>query len=1252
MKVKYTNEQWQAVTESGCNILVSAAAGSGKTAVLTERIVQKIIDKENPKDINSLLIVTFTDAATSEMRQRISAKLEEALINTEEKDPLLAAHISKQITLLNKSYISTIDSFCLNTVRQNFNLLDIDPNFRIIDNSENDIIKEEILDELLEELYEKNEKDFINFINFFSDNYPKNTDSNAKKYILGIYTIMQNMPNPFEWLNISTENFNLNDKENFFKTKWAKFITDKIISSFNKINSYNEKILNLLYSHPEKSEKFIVSFEDFKLYLIKCEKILKEDFKNLEFLLNKKFKLINSRTSINSDIKDSVLELKKDLSEELNKFYVFLNYFSDKSFEMTKNTYPIIRTLQDIIKEFSKRLFNIKKEKSIFSFNDISHLALEALSDNKGKPSNTAIEFQNKFDEIILDEYQDISELQEAILSLISRKNELSNRFMVGDIKQCIYGFRFANPYLFAKKYEIYTTDFSKAKNDGYRIDLSKNFRSRECILSAINFIFKQIMTKEFSGIEYDKNAMLYYGADFPPQPEGVNIAELVEFELINSDKIQNDENTINPNLYDEKDDFENDDLNNLMNTELELSLIANKIEYMINTEKLHIYDKDLKKYRPVQYKDIVIMSFSVKDISIIIQDIFTRKKIPFSTKTKGNFFDSLEVAIALSFLSVIDNPYQDIELFTVLHSPVYSFTFAELSKIKILLPEKYFYSALLRYITPENKNREAVIVKKINIFLADFEKWKNISLNSTINELLQTIYDDTDYYNYVGILSNGNLRRENLKVLQEKAVKFEKTNSKGLFKFIKYVEKIKKTDFNENETISQDERNAVIVTNIHQSKGLEYPVLFLCGLSKKFNFDSSSSPADKDFGIGIKFKDIENNIKFNTISQRSIYMKHKEEIIAEAIRLLYVALTRAREKLILVGNIKNFEKTMYRLLKNSNTSDKQFSYDFIENIKSFMEIIVSSLARHKAGEPLREFYDKEYIINEELYNDCSQWKINITNRSLLNISEKQSSEQKKQLYSELLNLDVSKDYSGLKKEIERRLNWVYPNCEIKNIPIITSISEIKRKMYESEEYIPTTLPSPNFTKEYIGLSSAQKGTAVHTLLEHIDFNINYDLEKIKKHIEQLVKINILSKQESESINTKKILTFLSSEIVKRIKLSDSVYKETPFVMGLSPYEILGNEYININADDNNILVHGIIDLYFEENNNLILLDYKTDYIENNNINEILDKYKIQINLYKKALELSTGKKVSEAGLYLFGINSYVTLIRDEIIKE
>ncbi len=1241
MSVKYTKEQWKAVSESGCNILVSAAAGSGKTAVLTERIIQKIINPENPENIDSLLIVTFTDAATSEMRQRISAKLDEAFSLYETENPELAEHISRQITLLNKAYISTIDSFCLNVVRKNFNILDIDPNFRIIDNSEDDIIKEEILEELFEELYEKNEESFINFINFFSNNYSKNTDSNAKSFILNVYTFMQSMPDPLKWLDESVNKFNIKNKEDFYKNDWVKFIVTEVLLYISNMKTYAEKILDLLYSEPDTGEKFILTFEEFMKYLTECETIIQNNLNNCHSLLENPFKIADLKTSkknpLSDNIKQTVSELKTALSKKLKSFYGYLNYFSDNSFKITKNTYPIMLKLQYILKEFSQRFFNVKKEKFIFSFNDISHLALNVLSDKNGNPSNSAIEFQNKFHEIIMDEYQDSSELQESILSLISKnENGVSNRFMVGDIKQCIYGFRLANPYLFAEKYSSYTTDFSKSKEyDGYKIDLSKNFRSREHILSAINFIFKQIMTKEFSNIEYDKNAMLYYGADFPVPPENTNISDIIELELIKADKINNEDN-------DETEEIPDDDLNDLVNAELELLVIANKIDYMINTEKLHIYDNNLKQYRPLRYKDIVILAYSVKDISSVVQDIFSQKKIPFTAKTKGTYFDSIEISIILAFLSIIDNPYQDTELFTVLHSPIYSFTFDELAKIKIVLPEKSFYSALIHYTTAENKNRDPKTIHKINIFLSDFNRWREISLNSTINELLQTIYDDTDYYNYVGLLPNGNLRRANLKIFQEKAIQFEKTNSKGLFKFMRYIEKVKKSNFTENETIFYDDEDAVTITNIHQSKGLEYPVLFLCSLNKKFNFDPNRPPVDQFLGIGLKYKDIKNHTKFNTVSQHSIYLKHKNEIIAEEIRLLYVALTRAKEKLILVGSINKFENTLQKILSDANTSEKQFSYTYIESLDSFMKIIISSLARHKDADIIRNFSNEKFKLNNELYNDCSKWKINITDRSQLSIYEKYSEEKKLKLYKQLQTLDINIDYSGKKEEIKRRLLWTYPNCEIKNIPITTSISEIKRRFYEEEEYIPKILPSPAFIKEYTGLSPAQKGTAVHTLLEHIDFNKTYDTVSLKNYVQLLVKNNILSKQEADSININKIILFLSSEIVKRIKASNSVHKETPFVIGLTPSEVFGAEYININSDNNKILVHGIIDLYFEENGSFVLLDYKTDYIENNNVSKISDKYKIQIELYKKSIELSSGKKVSEAGLYLFNADSYI----------
>jgi len=1237
MSVKYTEKQKEAIYTNGCNILVAAAAGSGKTAVLTERIVQKVINKDNPQNIDSLLIGTFTEAATSEMRQRIASKLDKAFEIAEKNNDFLAEHISKQITLLNKSYISTIDSFCLNIVRKNFNLLDIDPNFRIIDNAEDDIIKEEVLNLFFEELYEKNDSDFIDFIKFFSDNYAKNTDTKVKKIIFDIYKLMQSMPNPLNWLNKSVESFNLSDDKTIFETKWINFIKKELSIKLEEVNNKNDYILNLFYSYPDTSEKFINCFEEFKEHLKYCKNIIENDLKNYTLITETNFKFVQLRKSKANPLNDELYEkltsnkLKDKLTKSYKDFKTTFDYFSKESLDLIRNTYPALKTMRDIIEEFSQRCFKIKKEKFTFSFNDISHLALKVLMDENGNPTNIAKELRNKFNEVITDEYQDVSELQESILSLVSRQNpNLPNRFMVGDIKQCIYGFRLANPQLFANKYDSYTTDISFAKDNGYRIDLFDNFRSRECILSAINFIFKQTMTKSFCKINYDNNAMLHYGANYPTADDNIKISDSVELELINPDK----------------DDEElDDDIKDLIGLELEFTVIANKIENMVNIEKLHIYDNTKKNYRPVEYRDIVILCRSTKKIPTVLQTIFTKNKIPFSAKAKIGYFESLEVETILAFLSVLDNPYQEIQLYTVLHSPVYSFTFDELVKVKTTFPNKSFYDAMLFYITAENKDREIKIVDKINLFLRDFEKWKEFSLNSTINELLQTIYDDTDYYNYIGTFPNGNLRRMNLKLLQEKAIQFEKTNSKGLFKFMKYIEKVKSTEISEEANIFYENENVVTVTNIHQSKGLEYPVVFICNINKNFFFDTKKYPVDQTLGIGARYKDTENNVVYNTIPYKAIRAKEQNDIRSEEMRILYVAMTRAKEKLILSGSIQNFNETISNYIKYTNTPNEPLPEILLERSKSFAEIIIASLARHKSGTLLREYLPEPKNtenINKVIFNDFSNWKINITTRADLSISQKKSNAEKQELYKQLQTLDITRDYSGLKEEIKKRLNWTYPNCEIQNIPITTSISEIKRKAYDEEEYIPKNLPSPHFIKEYIGLTSAQKGTAMHTIMEHIDLKNNYNKTSLNNYIHELVNKNILSKQEEDSINIQKILTFLNSEIAARIKKSDKIHKETQFVMGLKPSDILGSEYLYSDKDpNNNILVHGIIDLYFEENNKLILLDYKTDYVENNNTSYIISKYKIQIELYKKALELSTGKEVKEAGLYLFGANAY-----------
>ncbi len=1221
MGINYTETQKKAIYKDGCNLLVAAAAGSGKTAVLTERIIQKIINKENPIDITSLLIVTFTEAATSEMRQRISKRLETELFLAEKENSDMAYHISKQLSLLNKAQISTIDSFCLNVVRKNFNFLDIDPNFRIADKSEIEIIKDEILENLFEELYEKNSPDFIEFIKFFSKNYIKNSDTQVKLIVNQTYDIMQSMPNPREWLEESVNEYDFSNGKTIFETKWAKVLIENLLFLIDKIKN-DAKSAVLLLKSSDSGEKFITFFLDFCSYLDNCCESLKKlgniDCSALKNGFEYTIQLRSSKANpINPEIKDILSALNKEIKDDIKKFYSYLDFFSPKSESFLRKMYPVMQVLEYVVNEFSERLFNFKKEKLIFEFNDISHLALKILSDKNLK---TAREYQEKFVEIIMDEYQDTNEIQETILNLISGENlGVPNRFMVGDVKQCIYGFRLANPNLFSQKYDLY-----KENKNGCKIDLYDNFRSRECVLSAINFIFRQIMTKESCNIEYDENAMLHFGAKFKVcLDKNVKISNDVDFTVINSDK--NDE------------EFLDEEIKDMVNAELELVVIADKIENMINKEKLQIYDKDEGGYRAVEYRDIAILARSTKDLSQPLQNVFVKRQIPFSTEVKSGYFDCIEVSTILAFLSVIDNPYQDIELITVLHSPAYSFSFDELTKIKIVCPDKSFYSAMLAYVSQSSENVEAEIVNKLNLFFYDFEKWSETARNLTINELLQEIYDDTNYYNYVGIFPNGELRRLNLKALQEKAIEFEKINTKGLFRFLQYINKLKKLSSQNDMNISSENENFVRIVNVHQSKGLEYPVVFVCRLGKNFMKPKESFFVDQALGIGSKYNDTENKVIFDTLSKQALAFKQNKDSVAEEIRILYVALTRAREKLSFVCSISKFEETMRKYTKIMNFEKEQIPAFWTVYSENFAQMLISALSRHSTGSVFRAFSKEEPKINQNLFEDGSKWNISVVNRSDLSIAMQENENEQKQLYIELKKMQQGENDIALQEEINRRLLWEYPNCKIQNVPLTTSISEIKRKAYDEEEYIPRTLPSPNFVKEVVGLSASQRGTAVHTLLEHIDFNLEYDEEFLKEYLKKLSEKNILSEIEARSIDISKMLIFLNSDIKKRIQNSDYVFQETPFVMGIEPYELFKeDEYKNMKDD---ILVHGIIDLYFEENDGIVLLDYKTDFVDN--VNEIMKKYKIQIELYKRAIENATGKKVLEYGLYLFGVGKY-----------
>lgn len=1240
--VKFTQQQQDAVNTRNCDILVSAAAGSGKTAVLVQRIISMITDTSNPIDIDTLLVVTFTKAAAAEMRQRIFNAVSEKLENEPEN-----LNLQKQLTLLNKASITTIDSFCSTIVRKYFHLIDIDPNFKIADSTECELIKMYVIDEYFQELYEENNTEFINLVESYC---LKTNDDELINLILEIHNFIQSKPYPEKWLKECIEYFNLKDDDDIYDTKWLKIIEEQVKIELNSLSDSLKNGYKIINNKNGFAEGYLNALNEDKIIIDQLISASEKGMNELYNFFSKEIKFERLKTNKKKDtlseenkqkIKTIHSEIKNTISDLKNKIF-------SKSAQDLKDTiikiYPIIKTLGNVIIEFNRRFQNTKKEKMLVDFSDLEHFCIDILIDENGNPTKPALEIQEKYNEIIIDEYQDSNYVQELILSSISRmKTSIPNRFMVGDIKQCIYKFRLANPEIFMEKYNKYKNSDNIYEK---RIDLSKNFRSRKCILDAVNFLFFQLMTSDISEIEYDKESALYEGNKFPDIDEQskYNISDSSEFYIIDSTEIENNTNDEFDDIYDE--------INELKDAELEASFVADKIKKIINTEKTAIYDKDLKKYRPVEFKDIVILLRSTKTTAEIFAETLMTNGISAFASNSSGYFESIEIMTILSFLQIIDNPRQDIHLITVLHSPIYSFSWDELTEIKTCCDFKNFYDCIKYYISSENKDIDDKIVSKIIKFLSDLKKWKKMSVFASVNELLFSIYNETNYFNYVGILTGGSIRQANLNSLLEKSIQFEKTSFNGLFQFIKYIERIKESKNNDfgNAKIFSENENVVKILSVHKSKGLEFPIVFVCMLGKKINTQDSTKNflIHQELGFGPKYVDFEMRTQIDSIAKYAISKKITKETLSEELRILYVALTRAQEKLILVGTSKKVNEKLLKWGKFINLKQTKLPAYLILKPYSILDWIIPAISRHKDASVLRREYDYiENIYCNELYNHESKWKVDIISRNDIIIEKKQEKEKYYKLFNDLNNLDISKNYSTHKNEIDARLSWQYSHKLEQNLPSIVSISEIKRLYYlkqlpQHEETINTEIEfkPPEFIKIQRELTGSERGIAFHTVLEHINFKEIKNLNDLNLLIDNLYSRNILSEQEKNSINKTKIMKFLSSDIAQRIRNSNLIKRETPFVMGMTPYEIYEDEiYKDLKTT---ILVHGIIDLYFEENNKIILLDYKTDYVTKSNIEQIKSKYKVQINLYKKALEKNIKKEVSECVLYLFGIDSTV----------
>lgn len=1242
-EVKWTTEQLQAINEKNSNILVAAAAGSGKTAVLVERIIHKIIDEHI--DIDKMLVVTFTNAAASEMRERIL----DAIYKKIEKEPQ-NVHLQKQITLLNKASICTIHSFCLDVIHNNFYEIDIPSNFRIADTAEIDLLKQDVLDDLFEQKYIDNDSNFIELLETYT-NY--RGDEALKQLILNIYNFIQSSPEPTKWMNEKIELFKIsNDITDFSQTIWGQYILQVVEEKIQEGILQLKTIESQMKYFTELTKFSQIILED-KVQLIDILNTIDSWDKTYQKIYNLNFSKWPTDKKVTNDLKEEAKQVrdkvKKLTREDIQELIKMPSANILKDFQ---NILPTLQKLCSLVLEFSNKFAEKKKEKNCIDFNDIEHFALKILLNENGEPTEVAKKYKEKFEEIAIDEYQDSNLVQEAILTSISNGN---NIFMVGDVKQSIYKFRQARPELFLYKYDTYKNKEEKESQDNLKIQLFRNFRSRKNVLDITNLVFEAIMSKSLGDINYNENEYLNYGANYPePENEIKNYAGVAQIEIIN---LKEDESIT---AFKEDEDENEEETERIEDEIIEARFVANKIQNLLNSGYM-VYDRK-KGYRPIKPKDIVILLRATSELAPIYEKELSDIDLPVFSDTSSSYLDSVEIQTILSILKIIDNPLQDIPLVVVLRSSIGNFTDNDLVTIRLTDKNCNFYEALIktRLVAQEP------LKTKIENILEKLENWQKQEQYMPLDELIWQIYLDTGYYNYVGLLPNGAMRQANLKILFEKAKQYEKVSFKGLFSFIQFIDKLKKQngDLSSAKLIGENE-DVIRIMSIHKSKGLEFPVVFLCNAQKKFNLQDLNDAIllHQDIGFGPTYIDVERKIKYPTLAKEAIKLKMKQETLSEEERILYVALTRAKEKLYIVGRSKDFEKDIQNKQKQVkmyyNEQTAKIDYKLVKKANSYLDWLMYVYLLNK---------DRDIRLKGNKININEIMQLNVYNKKDLikDLQTKPKIENKdiKTIIEKKLNNQTDEDIIK-QKDLDELLNWKYEYLIDTKLPTKSSVTKIKQEkmkleqMQESIENIDilenenidideqiqdisnlTNTYMPKFMQENKIITNAEKGTLIHLCIQRINEKKDYTMQDIKNMIQQLVEKEIITQNEANAIDINIVYKYTKSGIFEELRKAKEIHKEQPFYINLPAKEIIAEAQKN--ESNKNILVQGIIDLYYiDENDNLNLIDFKTDYISKdaNAKQEILKKYKVQLEIYKKALEQATGKKVNKVALCLANSN-------------
>ena len=1181
----WTTPQQNAIDANCAGNLVSAAAGSGKTAVMVERIVSRVINGKT--SIDRMLVVTFTNAAASEMKSRLMNSILDELGNTSDPDRL-----NQQLMLINNADICTIDSFCLNVLRNNFYKLDLDPGFKIADSAELELVKKDALKEIFESYYAKEDKLFLKLV----DCYTSRKDDELFELILKLHRFTNSMPLGVEQLHCMLEKFNDNSQwQNHFLAK-AKSLIEKAVKC------YDDAI--------EKCEQFF-DFEKIRLLLLdeKNNYVMARKANSWDEMIGilKTFEFGTMRfpkgtTDEEKEPIKTPREKGKSFKKELDK--IFSSSLEQLEEDIIKSG-VLLEKLVEITKEFEVEFANAKASMGVIDFTDVEHMMLKLLQDDNEKQSDLAKQLMNKYDEIYVDEYQDCNLVQEKIFSLISRENiGKPNVFMVGDMKQSIYGFRGSQPDLFKQKADTFPPYVEG--NQYNKIVLNMNFRSRKPIIDAVNHVFSQVMSENCGDIAYTEEEFLYYKEN---SYEDVNSdTDKVEVILIETES-------------DKQYDIIAEDVEDIKKTEAEAIYVANKINSLINAKEPYIvFDKANKKYRPIKYSDIALLLRSGKAKVQVFDRVLSASGIPVYCEGGDSYFDTPEISFIVSFLKIIDNPYDDIALLSVMRHPIFDFNEDEFVSIRFAKTKGYFYNSVKAYIDDNSDELSDKLVKFLDALGGFYERSKFLSADKLIWEIIR----DTDYMSFLSFMPNPELKKANVKALMSKAYDFEKTSYKGIFNFIRYIDSLGRNnkDVESARTLSDDE-DVVRIMTIHKSKGLEFPVVFLCDASKQFNDNDitrSKVMMHKSGGFGIDYYDTDDKYHYELPQKKLLKDLMRSDMLSEEMRILYVALTRPREKLFIVGSEKNIPAKIQRISEKLCDEDYCVSGETSSYAKTCMDWILMSLIRDKSVN-----LSPNATSHKTTVNSNGIFKVTFMHKDdmVLNVEESTS----KRVLSEAPCNEKVCD------EIREKLDFVYPYFDLFEVPSNMSVTELKRRENGDDVYQyykEVKLAMPRFYSGEEALTAAEIGTATHLVMEKMDFSITDTLADIKGQISKLVEEKFLTSRQAESIKAENVLRILQTDIGKKIKACSNLKREYSFKYLMDAREVSKNV-----SSDEKVVIQGMIDVFFEdENGDIIIADYKTDKV-NGNEEELKERYSPQLKYYKIALERAFGKKVSQCYLLL-----------------